>query len=109
MPISNGTASLDKAVFYTETYKVLIRSQRELLLRRTTDIPLDEANVRYAFRYDFYRLLRTKGIQPHLYWTIAFLNGVTDPNQDISHMRTFKNINEQELATIIARTNTRQA
>lgn len=109
MPISNGNSSTEKAVFYTEAYKTLVRSQREFLLRNATIVPLDEGNVRYAFRYDFYRLLRSKGIQPHLYWTIAFLNGITDPNQDISGMKTFMNIREDILNKSIARSNTKQA
>lgn len=108
MPIPNETSSADKVIFYTERYRTLVRSQRELLLRTATDIPLNEPNVRNAFKTDFYRLLRTKNVPPHLYWTVAFLNGVTDPNQNISHMRSFKLVNESELAKIIARTNTRQ-
>lgn len=65
-----------------------------------------EANVKQAFKNDFYRLLRSMGVPPHMHWTIAFLNNVDDPDMDISSMTGWFNIAEEEITKSISRNNT---
>ena len=106
MPIANAGSSADKALFYTQAYKTLVRSQKEILLRGATVIPIVNRNELYAYRNDIYRLLRSLKIDPHMYWTIAFLNGIENPDQDISHLTSIYNISEQALEKALSRSNT---
>jgi len=109
MPISIKGAGTDKDVFYTERYKTMVRSERELLLRKTTDFPIVSRSELYAYRHDFYRLLRVLNVLPHLHWTIAYLNGIEDPSMDCSHLSSIRMIDEDVLAQSITRSNTQRA
>lgn len=96
----------DMDLYYTERYKVLIRSNKELLIETATTVPLlDRVNV-YAFRYDIYRLLRSLNVEQHMFWTNAFINDIINPNQDISNLKEIKIANEQVISKMIARSNT---
>lgn len=109
MPLSTNGFSNGKDVFFTEAYKTMVRSERELLLRQTTERPIvSQAELR-AYRHDFYRLLRVYGYAPHLHWTIAFLNGIENPSMDCSGLQVIKVIEETHLAERIARSNTVRA
>lgn len=106
MPIPNNVMGSDKDVFYTDRFKTLVRSERELLRKTANSQPILELNKLYAYRNDFYRLLRNYNIQPYLYWATAFINGIEDPSQDITHLTSFLTINEESLASAISRSNT---
>lgn len=106
MPISESGYGADKAVFYTQAYKTLVRSQKEILLRGATVIPIINRHELYAYRNDMYRLLRSLNIDPHLYWTVAFLNGIENPDQDITGLTSVYTISEQQLEKALARSNT---
>lgn len=108
MAIDTGEFGEDKEVFYTERYKTLIRSQKELLIKKTQPLPMIEDAIKHAFRYDFYRLLRYYGVPAHMRWTVAFLNNVIDPNQDISKITTIELIDEDVIFEMLARSNTKK-
>ena len=107
MPISTNNSQGDKAIFFTPEYKTLIRSLKEVLLQSTTSLPIPNPNDRYAYRYDFYRLLRSLGIKSHLWWTIAYLNGVENINKDNSRIIEIRTIDENLITRAISRSNTR--
>lgn len=107
MPIETGYNSLYD-FYYTEEFKTLVRSQKEMLVRTAGDkILLDRSIVR-IYRFDFYRLLRSQGIPPHLHWVNAYINGIEDPFADISALREIRTVSESELENIIARSNTQR-
>lgn len=108
MPIPNNTIGADKDVYFTERFKTLVRSEKELLVRTASTTALLEQHVVWAFRNDFYRLLRHYNVPSYLWWATAFINGVENPNQDVSTMTTFLTINENTLSSAIARSNTVQ-
>jgi len=105
MPIVNYDAS--KEVYYTERFKALVRSQKEFLLRYATTITLTNRNRVYAFKNDFYRLLRDNKVPQHLWWTVAFLNGIEDPNQDITGLHIIYNVDQSVLDKCLVRSNTK--
>lgn len=106
MPIPGTSSSSDKDVFYSDRFKTMVRSEKELFLRSVTNVPIMERNVLYAYRNDFYRLLRAYNVQPHMYWAVAYLNGIEDPTQDITHLTSFYNIDENILTKAMARSST---
>lgn len=108
MPIPNNDISSDKDVFFTARFKTLVRSEKEQLRRSANTQAVLEQNALYAYRNDFYRLLRSFGIPSHLWWATAYINGIEDPTQDISGMTFFYTLDETTLAGAISRSNTVQ-
>ncbi len=109
MPLSIVNFSEGRDFFFTERFKVLVRSEREILLRQTQEIPIVSHAQLYAYRYDFYRFLRVQGIENHMLWVTAYLNGIEDPFMDCAGMQSYKIIDEAHLTQAVARSNTTQA
>ena len=109
MPLSSNDFSSGKEVFYTEAFKTMVRSERESLLKETTEFPVIPKNELYAYRYDIYRLLRSLGVPSYLWWITAYLNGVENPFADISKIQSLRKVNEESLSNRIARSNTVRA
>lgn len=109
MPIATGEFDDGKEVFYTERFKTLVRSQREVLLKYSTLVPLLEDTIKYAYKNDFYTLLRHYKIPAHMRWTTAFLNDITNPFQNILEMKEFLRLDESVLYELMARSNTTKA
>lgn len=109
MPLPNDNFNTGKEIYYTEDFKVLVRSERESLRREASYYKEITPAVIYAFRNDFYRLLRTQGTPPYLWWATAYINDIHDPFADISHLSLIMKINEEGLANRIARNNTTRA
>lgn len=107
MPISTNNSEGDKSIFFTPEYKTLVRSLKEVLLQSATSLPIPNPNDRFAYRNDFYRLLRSLGIKSHLWWTVAYLNGVENTNKDNSHIIEIRNVSEDLIVRAISRSNTR--
>ncbi|ASU03873.1 hypothetical protein JOAD_42 [Erwinia phage vB_EamM_Joad] len=105
MPIETGYNEL-YAFYYTEEFKTLVRSEKELLLKSAGTKSIINRYSVQMYRFDFYRLLRSEGIPPHLYWATAFINGIEDPFMDISGLKEIRTLNESELESVIARKNT---
>ena len=108
MPIPNNAINSDKDVFFTERFKTLVRSEKELLKRTARTKPIIERNVLYAYRNDIYRLLRSFDIPSHMWWPTAYINDIEDPTQDITHLTLIYVIDETVLAGAISRSNTVQ-
>lgn len=105
MPIDTGSNSMYD-FYYTEEFKTLVRSQKEILLRQAGTQYLVDRNEVYMYRFDFYRLLRSLKIPPHFHWATAFLNGIEDPFADCSHLTEIRTVLQSQLEDIIVRKNT---
>lgn len=108
MPIGSLNVNATKDIFYTNRYKTMVRSLKEVLLTQSQALPIPNPNDRWAYRYDFYRLLRELGVESHLHWTVAFLNDVTDPFADNSKKVEIRAISESLVLAAISRSNTRR-
>lgn len=108
MPIPNNDINADKDVFFTERFKTLVRSEKELLKRTAHQKPIIEKNVLYAYRNDIYRLLRHFEIPSYMWWATAYINGIEDPTQDITHLEYILMMDESIIASAISRSNTVQ-
>lgn len=108
MPIPNNEIGSDKDVFFTDSFKTLVRSEKELLKRTAHTKPIIEKNVLYAYRNDIYRLLRYLSVPSYLYWATAYINGIEDPTQDITHLSSIYLLDESTLSGAISRSNTVQ-
>lgn len=108
MPLANNFSG-GKDYYYTETFKTMVRSERELLLRVTREVPIRSLSELQAYRNDFYRLLRAYNVSEHLHWVTAYLNGIEDPFADCGNMKSIHLIDDSILSERIARSNTTQA
>lgn len=108
MPIGSLSSSASKTIFFTPRYKTLVRSLKDILVKQAQSFPIPNPNDRYAYRYDFYRLLRELGVPGHMLWTISYINGVEDPFADNSDKVEILNISESLVLAAISRSNTRQ-
>lgn len=75
--------------YYTEQYKTIIRSCKDILLSQAEWIPFDDTVKAWAYRGNFNKLIRaltltSRGMSEDLIWTIAFINDIENPNQDLS-------------------------
>lgn len=74
--------------FFTEEYRVMIRSNKEYLLSVAGHYPITDISFLHAHRYDFYRvILESFKVPQHMHWTIAFLNDIENPSQYIGDMK----------------------
>lgn len=108
MPIANNEINSDKDVFFTERFKTLVRSEKELLRRTAHSKPIVEKNVLYAYRNDIYRLLRHFNIPSYMWWATAYINGIENPTQDITSLEGILLLDESVLSGAISRSNTVQ-
>lgn len=108
MPIGTLNPSRNKDIFYTSRYKTLVRSLKEILLEQAVLVPIPNPNDRFAYRNNFYKMLRELGVPFHMYWTIAYINGVENIFQDNSSIMEVYNIPESVVLGAISRSNTRQ-
>lgn len=108
MPIPNNEISSDKDVFFTDRFKTLVRSEKELLKRTAHTQSIVEQNVLHAYRNDFYRLLRNYKVPSYLWWATAYINGIEDPSQDVTGMTSFYTLDESTLSAAVSRSNTVQ-
>lgn len=73
--------------YYSDAFKTLVRSNKRYLLRACEHIQIVELDFLYVNRNNVYGLLArlpSLNIPTHLLWVTAFLNGITNPNEDIS-------------------------
>ena len=108
MPIPGTSSNNSKDIFYTEQFKKIIRSEKDILLKQASAFPILKPRELYAFRYDIYRFLRANNIPEHLWWATAYLNGIEDPNQDISGLQVLYQVDESILVKALTRANTKQ-
>lgn len=95
--------------FYTDDYKTLIRSNKEYLISMSVKVPVTDLAFLNAHQYHFYRvLLELFGIPHHMHWTIAFLNGIEKPNQNVMDAREVLIIEQPVINKMIQRLNTKR-
>lgn len=100
--------------YYTDEYKVIVRSCKEVLLKNASYTPFLELGIKYAYRYNFHKFLRqlrtsTSGmtaIPEELIWTISFINGIENPNQDFSHLAGIYTVTYEQIDLLIQSTRT---
>lgn len=92
--------------YYTEDFKVMIRSNRDWLLSNSMLIPITNPSIVNAHKYDFYTVLRIIGISSVMHWVLAYLNDIGDPAKDISGMTSYLSIDLTVINQMIARQNT---
>lgn len=109
MPLQLDDFSEGKDIFFTESFKVMVRSEREFIIRESSEAPISSRSQLFAFRYDIYRLLRVMNVPSYLWWVTAYINGIEDPSSDITHLQSIRKVNESALSARIARSNTTAA
>lgn len=100
--------------YYTDEYKVIIRSCKEVLLAQASNTQILDPGIRFAYRYNFHKFLRQLRnanagsfvIPEELIWTISFLNGIEDPTQDFSHLTELRIVTFEQVDALIQSTRT---
>lgn len=101
--------------YYTEEFKTIIRSCKDVLLSGATFSPF-APGVRFAYKYNFHKFLRnlrTEGgevysVPEELIWAISYINGITNPNQDFSHLEGLYTVTKEQIDLMIQSTRTRR-
>ncbi|AGB07206.1 hypothetical protein [Vibrio phage VP4B] len=92
--------------FFTDEYRVMIRSNKEYLLSVAGSYPITDISFQHAHRYDFYRLiLESFKVPQHMHWTIAFLNDVENPSDYVGDMKEVLIVDTAVINKLIQRTN----
>ncbi len=97
---------IENDIYFSESTKIMVRANREYLLGLTTEVTVLHKNYVQAHKYDFNRIMRQHNVPLRMQWIVQYLNGIEDPNQDVSGMTTFKNINEDIISQMLTRVNT---
>lgn len=101
------------AYYFTPEYKTIIRSCKEILLAQASFSPFIGDNIKFAYRYNFHKFLRQLGgenptIPEELIWTISYLNGIEDPNQDFMHLTGLYTVTPEQIDSVIQVTRVRR-
>lgn len=78
--------------FYTEEFKVIVRSCREMIKAKAKYVQFGDPSMKYAHRTNFYRLIRSQVeigvplVTNDMMWVTQFINGIENPYSDISHL-----------------------
>lgn len=102
--------------YYSDEYKTIIRSCKEVLLQNAQWSEFVDNSIRFAYRYNFHKFLRNlrtqksdeTAIPEELIWTISFINGIEDPTQDFSYMKGIWTVNIETVDMLIQATRTRR-
>ncbi|EBY9764062.1 hypothetical protein D5W64_13190 [Salmonella enterica subsp. enterica serovar Saintpaul] len=102
-----------QSYYFTDEYKTIVRSCKEVLLSQATFSPFVGDNIKFAYKYNFHKFLRQIGgdvstIPEELIWTISFLNGIEDPNKDFSHLTGLYTVTMEQIESIIQITRVRR-
>jgi len=100
--------------YYTDEYKTIIRSCKDVLIQSASFTPITGPGIRFAYRYNFHKFLRqlTNGnsqmsaIPEEMIWTVSFLNGIENPNQDFSHLEGIYMVTADIIDIVIQSTRT---
>lgn len=99
---------ISKDIYYSESFKTIVRSCKEILIANATEIALTDKAFMYAHRNNFYVFLRGLGIDEPLIWPTAFINDITNPFDDFTHKTTLLLCNQQDLDNLTLQLNTVQ-
>lgn len=96
-------------VFFDEDFKVMVRSNKEFLIANSQTFPILDKALLIAHRYNFYNVLRImcRGEINHAHaWVIAYINGITNPDTDISKMESYLYVDFSVISKMLSRANT---
>lgn len=95
--------------YFSESFKVIIRSCKEVLLETSSEYPITDKSFLYAHRNNFYAWLRGLGFDERLLWTIAFINDIKDPTGDITYLTKIQTVTIDSVDSIILPLKTKYA
>lgn len=88
MPISVNDGN---QYYYTDEFKTIMRSCKEILLAGSSYAPFVEKNIVFAYRFNFHKFLRElrnkedgQSVPEDMIWVTSFINGIEDPTADWS-------------------------
>lgn len=105
-----------KDYYYSDEYKVIIRSCKEVLLQSASYTPFLNNGIKFAYQYNFHKFLRQlrtdnsdiTAIPEELIWTISFINGIENPNEDFMHLDGIYTVTFEIVDMLIQSTRTRR-
>lgn len=106
MAVNYLEGSSEEEYFYSERFKVLVRSEKEHLLKTSTVMPFTDKAQAWAMKHNIYMFLRNNNVPEHLLWATAYINGIENPFSNFTHLKQIFMINEQTLNNSISRSNT---
>lgn len=92
--------------FYSDEFKNIARSCKEILVARASRVPITDIGKQYAYRTNFHKYLREFGDSPatripeELIWVTSFINDMEDPTSDFSGLKMLLFTNHEELLMI---------
>ena len=98
MPINIPVA---EDIYFSESFKVVIRSCKEILLNEATELTIVDRSFLFAHRNNFYAFLRGLGVDERLLWVIAFINDITDPTQGFENKKTIWTVTLESVDRLI--------
>ena len=99
MPLANFPIYDD--VYFSENFKVVIRSCKEILLDSSRTLPITDKSFLFAHKNDFYAWARGIGMDERLIWINAFINDIVDPTGDISNLKEIQTVTIDTVNSII--------
>lgn len=100
------TLTYGNPYFYTDEFKVIARSCKEILIERAQQIPILDKAQQYAYRTNFHKYLREFGDSPvlqipeDLIWVTSFINGMEDPTSGFGHLEILLLVTREDLLLI---------
>ena len=107
MPLAKLVTEQD--IYFSEPFKVIVRSCKEVLLEGSTVLPITDRSFLYAHRNNFYAWLRGIGFDERLIWVTAFINDIKDPTGDISYLKEIRTVTIDAVDSIILPLKTKYA
>lgn len=102
--------TIGNAYYFSDEYKVIIRSCKEILLAQANYTPFIEPGIVFAYRYNFHKFLRSlrtenggeSSIPEDLIWTISYINDMENPNSDFSKLPGIYTVTKEIVDRVIA-------
>lgn len=97
------TLSYGNEYFYTDEFKNIVRSCKEILIEQATKVPITDKAKQFAYRHNFHKYLRefsdgyANKIPEDIIWAVSFINGIEDPTKDFSHLEILYFITHEDL------------
>lgn len=92
--------------FYTDEFRTIVRSCKEILVERSSPVPITDRGRLFAYRHNFHKFLREYGgdaltkISEDMIWVISYINDIEDPTQDFSHLAFVRMVTREDLLAI---------
>lgn len=93
--------TVDDDIYFSEPFKVIVRSCKERLLSNARTLALDDKSFMYAHRNNFYTFLRGLDVDERVIWASAFINDILNPFEDFTHLTTIYICNIEDLDQLL--------